>query len=128
MLFIIYTNNFCATQSGCHIIKYADDTVVLGNISNNDEEPYRKEIENVIQWCQDNFLVLNVTKTKEMIVDFRQQAICRYPIFINSEIVEIVETYKYLGIIIDDKLKWDRNTDLLLYVIKVFKGCTFYRN
>ena len=28
-LFIIYTNDFCASQAGCLILKYADDTVVL---------------------------------------------------------------------------------------------------
>ena len=38
---------------------------------------------------------------------------CRYPVFIGEEAVEIVNNYKYLGIIIDNKLKWDHNTDLL---------------
>lgn len=92
-LFILYTNSFCATQPGCHIVKYADDTVVLGKISKNNEDSYRKETYHVISWCQDNFLVLNVSKTKEMVIDFRQQATCRYPVFVNSEAVEIVDRY-----------------------------------
>ena len=62
VLFILYTNNLRSTQPGCHIIKYADDTAVIGNISNGNEDPYRQEINHVVRWCKDNFLVLNVSK------------------------------------------------------------------
>ena len=112
VLFILYTNNLHSTQPGCHIIKYADDTAVIGNISNGNEDPYRQEVNHVVRWCKDSFLVLNVLKTEEMVVDFRQQALCRYPVFINSEPVKLVEEYIYLGITIDNKLKWDKNIEL----------------
>ena len=48
------------------IIKFANDTTVVGLITNNDETAYREESEK----CQDNNLSLNVIKTKEMIVDY----------------------------------------------------------
>ena len=55
------------------IIKFADDTTVVGFITNNDEPVYRKEVWALGMWCQENNLSLNVYKTKEMIVDFRKQ-------------------------------------------------------
>ncbi|KAF7643798.1 hypothetical protein LDENG_00233010 [Lucifuga dentata] len=53
------------------IVKFADDTTVVGPISDNDETQYREEIHHLVQWCSDNNLVLNTTKTKEVIVDYR---------------------------------------------------------
>ncbi|XP_042072850.1 uncharacterized protein LOC102307756 [Haplochromis burtoni] len=57
---------------GCHIVKFADDTAVVGCITNNDETGYRKEVELLEDWCKQNNLCLNEKKTKEMIVDFRR--------------------------------------------------------
>ena len=55
------------------IIKSADDTTVVGLITNNDETAYREEVRAFRVWCQENNLSLNINKTKEMIVDFRKQ-------------------------------------------------------
>ena len=49
----------------CHLIKYADDTVIVGLISNNDESEYNEQISEVVQWCKDHNLLLNAAKTKE---------------------------------------------------------------
>ena len=59
------------------IIKFADDTTVVGLIINNDEAAYREEVRAHGVWCQENNLALNVNKTKMMIMDFRkQQRVC----------------------------------------------------
>ncbi|KAL3042228.1 hypothetical protein OYC64_020217 [Pagothenia borchgrevinki] len=50
----------------------ADDTTVIGQITDGDETAYREEVENLTSWCQDNNLHLNVSKTKELIVDYRK--------------------------------------------------------
>jgi hypothetical protein len=55
------------------IIKSADDTTLVGLITNNDETAYREEVRALGVWCLENNLTLNVKKTKEMIVDFRKQ-------------------------------------------------------
>ena len=54
------------------IIKFADDTTVVGLITDNDETAYREEVRDLAGWCKNNNLSLNVTKTKEMIVDYRK--------------------------------------------------------
>ncbi len=42
--------------------------MVLGLINNNDETAYRNEVQHLALWCDNNSLVLNIKKTKEIIV------------------------------------------------------------
>ncbi len=73
LLYSLYTHDCVSSHSSTSIVKFADDTVVLGLISNNDETAYLGEVERLTSWCQDNCLSLNVSKTKELIVDFRKR-------------------------------------------------------
>jgi hypothetical protein len=106
-LFIIYTNSLSMNNDQCKVYKYADDTAVLGLIHNEDETFYRDTIENVCSWCDRNYLVLNASKTKEMIFDFRKNKSNIDSVTINSQDIEIAKKYKYLGVYIQDNLKWD---------------------
>ena len=72
---------------------------------------YREEVRALGVWCQDNNLSLNVNKTKEMIVDFRKQQREHPPIHIDGTAVEKVESFKFLGVHVTDKLKWSTHTD-----------------
>ena len=56
--------------------KFADDTTVIGLITNNDEEAYREGVRRLVAKCEDNDLILNPQKTKEMIIDFRKGQPC----------------------------------------------------
>ena len=49
-----------------NIIKLADDTTVIGLITDSDETAYREEVRELAVWGQDNNLFLNVSKTKEL--------------------------------------------------------------
>ena len=110
LLYSLYTYDCTATLSSNVIIKYADDTTVLGRIENDDETAYRAEVETLTQWCQDNSLELNVGKTKELIVDFRRAKREYAPIIINGVAVEQVSDFKFLGIQISEDLKWATHT------------------
>ena len=61
-----------AMHASNSFIKFADDTTVVGLITNN-ERAYREEVRALGVWYQENNLSHNVNKTKEMIVDFRKQ-------------------------------------------------------
>ncbi len=63
-----------ATHSSNVIVKFADDTTVIGLITDNDEMAYREEVSTLTKWCQVNHLSLNIDKTKQLVVDFRRQS------------------------------------------------------
>lgn len=110
ILFTIYTSDCRSSSENTIIIKYADDTVIVGLISKDDESDYKEQVENFTEWCKNNFLNLNVKKTKEMIIDYRTgPKMSNEPLTIHGETVDIVQNYKYLGNIINDKLKVDQN-------------------
>ncbi len=67
LLYSLYTNDCLSSHSSTSIIKFADDTVVLGLFSNNNETAYLDEVERLTSWCQDNCLSLNVSKTKGLL-------------------------------------------------------------
>ena len=60
------------------------------------------------------YLSLNVNKTKERIVDFGKQERVHPQIYINGTAVEKVESLKFLGVHITDKLKWTTHTDSMV--------------
>ena len=57
--------------------------------------------------------MLNVKKTKEMIIDFRVTKNPMRQLEINDESVETVGSYKYLGFTDDTKLNWRTHVDVL---------------
>ena len=92
------------------IIQFADDTTVVGLITDNDETAYREQVRELAVWCQDNNLSLNVIKTKELIVDYRKRRAQQAPILIDRAVVERVESFKFLGVYITNKLSWSKHT------------------
>ena len=53
-------------------IKFADDMTV-DLITGDDETAYGEEVSDLAVWCRSNNLSLNVSKTKELIVDYRSR-------------------------------------------------------
>ena len=64
LLYALYTCDCSPGHPTSRIIKYADDTAVVGLIQGEDETAYRTEVEELLLWCSDNNLTLNVQKTK----------------------------------------------------------------
>lgn len=114
LLFKLMTHDCCARSATNHIIKYADDTTVVGLIQDNMELAYREEVKHQVDWCTGNNLDLNVDKTKEIFVDFRKNQPTHTPLSIGGTAVEIIQCTKFLGVHISSGLTWTKHTSSLV--------------
>ena len=73
LLYSLFPHDCMAIPTSHAIIKFADDTTVVGLITHNDEIAYREKMRALGVCCQENILSFNINKAKEMIVDFRKQ-------------------------------------------------------
>ena len=64
-MYSLFTHDCTARHNSNTIIKFAEDTSVVGLITDIDEIIYREEVRDLTVWCKDNNLSLNVIKTKE---------------------------------------------------------------
>eukprot|EP00061_Rhincodon_typus_P016400 g44596.t1 len=94
------------------IYKFTNDTTIVGRICNNDESNYIREIEGLVTWCNENNLSLNISKTKELVIDFRKKGGEHTPIYVNGTEAERVKSIKFLGVTIIDNLSWTSHVDV----------------
>jgi hypothetical protein len=59
---------------------------------------------------QDNNLSLNMSKTKELIVDYRKRRTEHTPIHIDGAVVEQGESFRFLAVHITKNLSWSKHT------------------
>lgn len=125
ILYIIFVSDFPDyVRSYCSMLMYADDTALL--LQN--KQPTTLEIDSyiainmAIEYCQANDLVLNQTKTQQIIMGRKKEEVLELPG------AERVYNVKYLGVIIDESLSWNDHIDKLcrklstvLYVLRRLK-------
>ncbi|KAI5100952.1 hypothetical protein C0J45_9938 [Silurus meridionalis] len=115
-LFTIYTADFMFSSATCQLQKFSDDSAIVGLITNDDDRDYRGLIKNFVDWCQRSCLQINAGKTKELVVDFRRNKQILSPVNNHQcqgrDIVR-VDSYKYLGVHLNNKLDWTNNTEAI---------------
>ncbi len=106
VLFTLYTNECTCSTVNNYMIKFSDDTAILGLISGtSDVTTYKHEVQNFVQWCDKHFLSINTKKTVEMMFDPKSIG-DHLPVVINGQNIVQVDSCRYLGIHIDNKLTW----------------------
>ena len=111
-MYTIYTNDYRSHKNNTIFIKFVDDSAIRGLLCDS-EDCYLEEVKCFVRWCKKNFLLLNVKKIKEMIIDFRITKNPMRQLEIYDESVETVGAYKYLGFTNDNKLNWHAHVDAL---------------
>ena len=108
LLFIIYVNDICNISNFLFNIMYADDTSVL--LSGDDLKDLtcllNKELELLFIWLKSNKLSLNTQKTFYMLFHRARIKGNNLVVKINDSVLNRVNNMKYLGVIVDHKLKW----------------------
>ena len=96
-LFTLFTNDCVSGNQSVRVVKFSDDTTVIGCVNNANEFVYREEVQRLVGWCKNNYLVLNISKTKEMIIDFRKKKTPIHRLFIKGADVLQADSVKFLG-------------------------------
>jgi hypothetical protein len=114
ILFSIYTNELTCNSSILTLIKFADDMALVARLTDEHSlSEYFLYIDSLTSWFDSSFLELNVQKTKEICFEesrARDASLVR-PVKIKGENVEQVETFKYLGTILDNRLCFSAHID-----------------
>ena len=113
LLFIMYTDSCRSSQVGSHLDTFSDDTALL-SLLQGAQSDHGCALPSFVEWCDDNYLDLNVLKTRDLITDFRRNRPDPAARTIHGGNVEIVETYKYVGTMFDFRLKFDKNTQAIV--------------
>ena len=73
LLYSLFTNDCVSHHESVLHVKFADDTTMEGLVENSDESAYLQEVDELLEWCENNNLQLNTSKTKEMTLDFQKK-------------------------------------------------------
>ncbi|KAK0135058.1 putative RNA-directed DNA polymerase from transposon BS [Merluccius polli] len=106
LLFSLYTNSCTSSHQSVKLLKFADDTTLIGLISDGDKSAYRWEADHLVTWCHQNNLELNALKTVEMVPHLPPSP-C-------DSTIDTVESFRFLGTIISQDLKWELNISSLI--------------
>ncbi len=101
-------------ETSVKLLKFTDDTTLIGLIQDGDESAYRQEVKELAVWCSLNNLELNTLKTVEMIEDFRRNPPALPPLTIMNSTVTAVESFRFLGTTISQDLKWDNHIESMV--------------
>ena len=108
--FIIYINDLPLALQGCSVELYADDTLIYFASKSVSEIQAQLTggLTDVLSWFQANFLILNLKKTKIMLVgtDQRNAEADNLVIEISNTCLEQVDMFKYLWALPDNTLSW----------------------
>ncbi|CAB4000186.1 Hypothetical predicted protein, partial [Paramuricea clavata] len=111
ILFIIMINDLELASSSTDHWKYVDDVTISESLKKNEVSVLQSDLNTIERWTVNNNMKLNGKKCKEMIVN-------------------LVPSFKILGLTMNNKLKWQDNTEAFvkkaskcLYIIRVLQRC-----
>ncbi len=110
LLFLIHINDL-KNATDLKVLNFADDTLLYFNFSDKNfaQQYLNSELEKIEEWLSCNKLKANSSKTKYMVFAPRLRAYSNINFQLkltNGCVIDKVNEYKYLGLIVDDKLTW----------------------
>lgn len=110
LTFVMFINQMPKVVKDSFINLFADDTLLYtcGINANSMVQKSNDDLFRVQDWLCANKLKININKTKCMYIN-KSGGTGDFDVKINGEKNEVVKSMKYLGVIIDDQLKFDEN-------------------
>ena len=128
-LFLCYINDlvFVIRELGAQILLYADDAVIYHGNTDVDqlESVMKQSISVVSEWCAQNYINVNVDKTKFCIYSTRSRtkSFKHDCIIQNNQTIMRCYQYNYLGVLLDECLNLNANFNNIFkkYSYKIFQ-------
>ena len=116
VMFSIYVDDMGTnkTNGSVSLIKCADDTLVLEKLNPHDQSPMQEVLTILNRWCDERDLILIETKIKEILFSNARDDSDPPTLTMRDRPLQCITAYKYLSITISNKLKFQRNTKLLV--------------
>lgn len=115
-LFTLYINDIISSLTYSKIILFADDTLIYICAENLNDAflKINKDLDNINKWMNINKLKLNSSKSKFMVINkISDNNYNMNKVKINNVELEKVDTYKYLGFILDKNLKLNKHVEYI---------------
>lgn len=129
LLFIFYINEVTSIKlsEGSHLTVYADDILLYKEMTRFDQyAELQRDISNIASWVSANHLTLNTSKCKFMLVSHKRSRTPSPSLTLQDSILEQVDSFKYLGLIITNDLSWHTHISTICKKARKLLG-TVYR-
>ena len=108
LLFVLFINDLGDQIQNCRYTMYADDVVLYASHKNSREALVllQDDLDRVGQWCQNNYMTVNTTKSMVMYFgsNTKLAGLDNPRLFLNDSALPSCATYPYLGVELDSKL------------------------
>ena len=132
LLFLLYINDFPNVTNKFQFLMYADDTTLhstydtFHDTDNTDittiTHNINTELSRIVTWLTQNKLLINTSKTKMTVFHMPQKHVLYPKITLIDEEIEIVNDFKFLGIILNKHMKWTSHTESIVNTISKYTG------
>jgi len=113
-LFLFYINDICLAIKHSTVRLFADDALLYTTINSvQDSRNFQADLFSLEEWAQCWKMIFNVDKCQ--IVDFNFSTISKVPAnyCLYSKTLNVVKSFKYLGVVITDNLQWDGHIEAI---------------
>ena len=117
LLFIIYINDMLHSSELFKFKKFADDTILITHINNEDtrNESLNYELTHFHDWLKANKLSFHINKTKAMVFHMPQKRTQLPLLKIAGADIAFVDNFNFLGIITRALLRLERTMNSLCH-------------
>ena len=111
---LLYINNL---ESHVPLYKSVNDSTLFEMCNTNDVSVMQKSIDRTVNWTNNNCMIINSKKSKEMVICFTPDENVRNSIpsiIIDGNLVETVEYAQLLGVTLSNDLTWNRHVECIV--------------
>ena len=119
LLFLLYINDLPDVVSNSESLMFADDTVLYHSnvLPEMLYQNLQRDLDAVNVWCAINYITLNISKSQYVCFGYRRANVENYVLKLGETTLDKVDSYKYLGTMIDNKLNGEAQYSKLMQTL-----------